>query len=69
MRRFVWRQAGSRVHELVDEDGNVVRTITTILPSSGDPSVGYHVMTTDGWLESAHAALGDAMNAAEKAAE
>jgi hypothetical protein len=52
---------------LVDEDGNVLRTITTMPPSLGDPGVEYHVMT-NGQVESTHSSLEDAMTAAEAAA-
>lgn len=67
MRRLAWRQLDSRVHVLVDEDGNVLRTITTMPPSLGDPGVEYHVMT-NGQVESTHSSLEDAMTAAEAAA-
>jgi hypothetical protein len=67
MRRLAWQQPDIRVHVLVDEDGIVVRTITTTPPSVGDPRVGYHVMS-EGHVESTHTSLDDAMKAAEAAA-
>jgi hypothetical protein len=67
MQRLAWRQPDSRVHVLVDEDGNVVRSITTMIPTLGNPDAAYHVMT-DGRVESSHASLEEAMRAAEAAA-